>query len=164
MPGLQLSVRAAVSAGLAVGIAHLLNFQYPLYALIAAVIVTDLSPAQTRQLGLQRLAGTVLGAVVGATLSYFLPPGPVTIGLSILVAMFLSYVLRLDKAAKVTGYVCGIVVLDHSTHPWSYALHRLMETVLGIAVAILISLVPKLLRGDKPKQPDDLNSPITFDK
>lgn len=111
IPGLQLSIRAAVSAALAVTVAHILNFQYPLYALIGAVIVTDLSPTQTRQLGLQRLAGTVLGATVGATLSYLLPPGPVTIGLSILVAMVLSHVLHLGNAAKVTGYVCGIVVL-----------------------------------------------------
>jgi uncharacterized membrane protein YgaE (UPF0421/DUF939 family) len=148
----QLSIRAALSAGLAVAIAQLLHLQYPLYALIGAVIVTDLSPLQTRQLGLQRLAGTFLGATVGATFSRFLPPGPWTIGFSILAAMLLSNVLRMQSAVKITGYVCGIVILDHHGHPWSYAMHRLIETFLGIGVALLVSLVPKLIRVDESKQ------------
>jgi uncharacterized membrane protein YgaE (UPF0421/DUF939 family) len=90
----QLSIRASLSAALALAIAQLLGLQCPIYAMLGAVIVPDLSPLQTRHLGLQRLAGTVLGAAVGAAiialLGRFGPPGPVTIGFGILVAMFLA--------------------------------------------------------------------------
>jgi uncharacterized membrane protein YgaE (UPF0421/DUF939 family) len=151
---LQSSLRAALPAGLAVAIAQFLELQYPLYALIAAVIVMDLSPSKTRQLALQRLAGTLLGATVGAALSYFLPPGPLAIVVSILAAMLLSHVLRLQAAAKLAGYVCGIVVLAHGAHPWSYALYRVIETLLGIAMAVLVSLVPKLMRVEIPDEAD----------
>jgi uncharacterized membrane protein YgaE (UPF0421/DUF939 family) len=154
----QLALRAALSAGLALAIAQLLQLQYPIYAMIGAVIVTDLSPLQTRQLALQRLAGTVLGAAIGAAiiamLGRFGPPGPVTIGSGILAAMFLSPVLRLHGAAKVTGYVCGIVLLDHHGHPLSYALNRVIETVIGIGLAWLVSLVPKLIPADAVKKKD----------
>ena len=68
--------------------------------------------------------------------------------------MFFSHLLRLQDAAKVAGYVCGIVLFTYGEHPWSYALYRTMETVLGIGVAILVSLVPKLLPADEPNRPN----------
>jgi uncharacterized membrane protein YgaE (UPF0421/DUF939 family) len=147
---LQLSVRAASSAGLAVAIAQVLDLEYPIYTLLAAVIVMDLSPSKTQQLALQRLVGTLVGATVGAALSYVLPPGPLSVGFSILTAMLLSYVVHVQAAAKLAGYVCGIVVLAHGADPWSYALYRTIETFLGIGVAVLVSLVPKLLRIEEP--------------
>jgi uncharacterized membrane protein YgaE (UPF0421/DUF939 family) len=63
---MQVSVRAALAAGLSVTIAQLLRLECPIYAMIAAVIVTDLSPERTRQLGLPRFAGTVVGTTLGA--------------------------------------------------------------------------------------------------
>ena len=151
---IQLSLRAGVSAALAVAIARILDLQYPVYALLAAVIVLDLSPSKTRQLALQRLAGTLLGATVGAALSFVLPAGPLAIGVSILAAMLLSHVAHLQAAAKLAGYVCGIVILSHADYPLSYAVYRVIETFLGIAMAVLVSLVPKLLRVEIPDKTD----------
>ena len=143
-----------MAAGSSIAIAQYLELQYPVYALIAAVIVLDLSPSKTLQLALQRLAGTLLGATVGAVLSYSLPLDPLAIAVSILVAMLLSYVVHLQAAAKLAGYVCGIVILAHVDDPWSYALYRVIETFLGIAMAVLVSLVPKLMRVEIPAETD----------
>ena len=149
---LRPSLRIGLASGLAVASARFLGLPYPLYALVAVVIVTDLSPSRTRELAVRRLAGTVLGSALGATIHPWLPPTAWSIGLGVLTAMLLSYLLRLDEAAKVAGYVCGIVMLEHGDHPWSYALYRLAETVLGIVLAVLVSLVPLLVPIDEPSQ------------
>jgi F0F1-type ATP synthase assembly protein I len=57
--------------------------------------------------------------------------------------------LGLKEAAKLVGYVCGIVLLDHNAHPWSYAWYRFVETVIGIAAAVTVSVIPKLLKVDE---------------
>jgi uncharacterized membrane protein YgaE (UPF0421/DUF939 family) len=144
----QLSVRAAVAAGLSLALARMLNLEFPIYAFIAAVIVTDLSPAQTRRLGWRRLVATVVGATCGAALSGALPPGPWTIALGVLVAMLACNLVRMQEGAKVAGYICGIVMLSYGAEPWAYAFYRLFETMLGIGVAWAISLVPRLIPGD----------------
>ena len=143
---LQLSFRASTAGGLAVGIAQWLRLPFPVYALIAAVIVMDLSPSKTLELARQRMAGTLIGALVGAVLSYWLPEGPIAIGVSVLVAMLLAYVAGVQGGAKLTGYVAGIAVMSHGANPWSYAIYRVIETLIGIGMAVLVSLVPKLLR------------------
>ena len=145
VPALQLSTRAALAAALAVALAQWIGLAYPLYAMIAAVIVTDLDPVQTRSLALTRIAGTALGVVLGASMSLFLPHGPIAIGVGIFVAMFVSHLLGRKDAARLAGYGCALVVLGYSGEPWTYALFRFVETLLGIVVALAVSALPKVM-------------------
>lgn len=142
----QLAVRAALAAGLSVAAAQLLSLPYPIYAMISAVLVTDLVAAQSRKLALPRLGATVMGTVLGATINTAMPGGVWTVVLGVLAAMLLSDLLRLRHAAKVAGYICGVVLIDHGDSPWFYAFMRMAETVVGIAVAVVVSLLPKLVR------------------
>jgi uncharacterized membrane protein YgaE (UPF0421/DUF939 family) len=149
---LQLSARAGLGAGLSVIVARALCLPFPIYAMIAAVIVTDLSPARTRQLSLQRTAGTVLGAALGAALAAW-AASTWAIAAGVAGAMLACHALRMKEAARLAGYVCAIVMLDHAGDPWRYAVLRLVETLIGIAVALLVSLVPKLLRLPREDPP-----------
>lgn len=148
LTALQLSIRAGLSAALALALADRLQLVESANTVITAVIVTDLSPTKTRQLSRQRLAGTVLGAAVGAAMSGLVPAGPWGIGLGILAVMLLCHLLHLEAAAKLAGFVCGIVLLGHATDPWTYGWHRLLETTVGIGLAVLVSYLPKLIRVD----------------
>lgn len=145
---LQLALRAAVAASLAVVIANAFGLEHPIYAMIAAVIVTDLVPARSRHLALQRVAGTILGASAGALCCPFVQGHHWAVALPVLASMFACGALRLPEAAKLAGYLAGLIVLSHAESPWSYSVERLLETFLGIGIALLLSLVPKLLRDE----------------
>ena len=150
--GMQLALRASAAAGIAIALAQLLGLPHPLYAFLAAVIVTDLAPSQSRKLALHRLVATAVGAVCGALLTLLLPAGPLAIGFSILVAMLACQLVQVPDAAKVAGFICGIIVLEHSAEPWLNALGRFVETTLGVVVALLVSYVPKLIKLDEPEE------------
>ena len=146
---LQLSVRASVAAALAFWIAERLGADYAIYALVAAVIVTDLSPATSRRLAVQRMAGTIVGAMAGGTLLYVLPNEPIALGIAILASMLVASSLRFEASgARVAGYVAAIVMFAHGNDPWRYAFDRAWETMVGIGSALLVGLVPLWLRGD----------------
>lgn len=63
--------------------------------------------------------------------------------------MMLYHMMRARNGAKASGDICSIVMLAHIIRPWSYTFFRLIETVLGIAVAWLLSLAPKLVQLDE---------------
>jgi uncharacterized membrane protein YgaE (UPF0421/DUF939 family) len=155
--GLQLALRAGVAAAIALAIGHALHLQFPLFVMIAAVIVTDLQPSQSRLLGFHRIAGTIVGAVLGAFFSSVAPSNPWTIGAGIAVAMLISHLPQGADGARIAGFVCGVVMLYQGDDVWTYAMHRFVETAVGIAVAWTVSHIPKLIKtGEKP---DDVARP-----
>lgn len=143
--GSQLALRAAVGGTLAYYLASILNMQHPIYALVATIIVTDFSSSETRRLGLQRLIATGIGATCGVALSVGLQPDPWLIGVGILAAMVLSHICNASAGAKVAGYVCAIIMITSGAEPWVHAWYRVIETVLGVAVGWLLSLVPRII-------------------
>src|SRR5215204_3495463 len=139
--GLQLATRSAVSATLAYSIAQALKLDYPIFALAAAVIATDLTPARSRELGFRRLVATAIGGLSGALAASMNLVGIWAVAPSILIASARASA----QGARIAGYICGIIVLlDNGDSPWRYALFRTVETALGVLLAWGISYVPKL--------------------
>ena len=146
--GLQLATRSAVSATLAYSIAQALKLDYPIFALAAAVIATDLTPARSRELGFRRLVATAIGGLSGALAASMHLVGIWAVAPSILIAMLICHGVGAYEGARIAGYICGIIVLlDNGDSPWRYALFRTVETALGVLLAWGISYVPKLLRA-----------------
>jgi uncharacterized membrane protein YgaE (UPF0421/DUF939 family) len=152
LSGVQLALRAGIAAGVAFALASLLKLHFPIFAAVAAIIVTDLAPSQSRSLGLHRIVATVLGAGCGVVLSLFLPQQAWAIGTGIAVAMVVTSLVQGKDGVKVAGFTCGIVIVNVSADPWHFAFDRLMETLLGVVVAWAVSHIPKLIRLSEPEQ------------
>ncbi len=137
---LQIGLRAAIASLLAALTALRLGMDYPIYAVIAAIVVTDASPETTRRTGLIRLVGNVIGALLGGGIGSLLGHDPWVMAGGVLLSILLCEAIGLREAAKVTGYITGIVILFHGDSPWVYAKDRFIETSLGLGFAILVGI------------------------
>jgi uncharacterized membrane protein YgaE (UPF0421/DUF939 family) len=107
-----------------------------------STIVILLSTINPLTLAWQRFVGTALGAALGALIASFFEPNWMVYGVGIFVCGILSAMLRLGSAYRFAAITLSIVLLiGHGRPPWIVASHRFLEVSLGIAVALLMTLV-----------------------
>lgn len=106
-----------------------------------STIVILLSTINPLTLAWQRFAGTALGAVVGALVATFFPPGWLFYGVGLFACGILSAMLRLGNAYRFAAITLSVVLLIGTGRPpWNVAVHRFLEVSLGIAVALATTL------------------------
>jgi uncharacterized membrane protein YgaE (UPF0421/DUF939 family) len=72
-------------------------------------------------------------------------PNWIVYGAGIFVCGVLSSILRLGSASRFAGIALTIVLLiTHDRPPWIVATHRFLEVSLGVAVALLVTVVWRL--------------------
>ena len=114
-----------------------------------STIVILLSTIDPLTLAWQRFVGTALGAAIGALIASFFQPNWMVYGAGIFVCGILSALLRLDGAYRFAAITLSIVLLiTHAAPPWRIAVHRFIEVSLGIAVALVTTLVWKVPKTD----------------
>ena len=113
--GMQLAFRAAVGAGVSLAIARALNLDTPIFALIAAVIVTDRDPAETRKLAIRRIISTAIGGVCGVALAQVLGSSSWEAALAIFIAMILSIAVTQLGDPKIAAYLCALILINYAS-------------------------------------------------
>jgi uncharacterized membrane protein YgaE (UPF0421/DUF939 family) len=135
------SVRTAVAAVVALLLAHLLKLPESYWAPISTIVIIQ-STIAPHVLGWQRFVGTAMGAVLGAVLMTLLPPNDLIYGLGIIACGLLASLLRIGGAFRFAGITLSIVLLiPLVAGPWIVAWHRFLEVSLGIAVALVVTVV-----------------------
>src|SRR5579864_8532354 len=135
------STRTAVATVLSLLLARSLKMPEFYWALISTIVIL-LSTVNPRTLAWQRFAGTALGAFLGALIARYFHPNWMVYGAGIFVCGVLSSILRLGTAYRFAAIALTIVLLiTHDRPPWVVATHRFLEVSLGIAVALLATIV-----------------------
>src|SRR5579864_383060 len=135
------STRTAVATVLSLLLARSLKMPEFYLAPISTIVIL-LSTINPRTLAWQRFAGTALGAFLGALIASYFHPNWIVYGAGIFVCGLLSSILRLGSAYRFAAIALTIVlVIAHDRPPWIVATHRFLEVSLGIAVALLVTVV-----------------------
>jgi uncharacterized membrane protein YgaE (UPF0421/DUF939 family) len=137
-------LRTAIAAVVSVLLARALRLPEFYWAPISTIVIL-LSVSDPRALAWQRFAGTAVGAVLGALIATYVGGNWMVYGAGILVCGILSALLRLGSAYRFAAITLSIILLiAHAAPPWVVAYHRFVEASLGIAVALLVTMVWRL--------------------
>jgi uncharacterized membrane protein YgaE (UPF0421/DUF939 family) len=137
------SARAAIGAGLALGIATLCRLPEPFWAPITAVVVTEATPGSAWSVSWKRFVGTAMGAVAGAVLVKYLGGEIVCLAVGIFALGLICGALRLDRTAFRFAGITLFIVAGYRVQGdlWMIALTRFLTVSVGIAVGLAIATI-----------------------
>jgi uncharacterized membrane protein YgaE (UPF0421/DUF939 family) len=134
---LEDSVRTSLAGVASFLIARLLGMPEAFWATVSALIVVQSSLGAAAAISRQRLAGTLLGAGMGALLATYFQANLIAFALGVFALGMLCALLRLVVAYRFAAVTLAIVMLVPRNHAaWIVAVHRLIEVSVGIAAGL----------------------------
>jgi uncharacterized membrane protein YccC len=143
---LGLLFRVTASALLSFELAHWLGLLMPLWAMLTAIIVTQLNVGRSLKASLDYLGGTIGGAIYGAAVGVLVGGGSevaLLTGLAIAVgplALIAAMRQSLTAAPITAAIVLLVPALTHAS-PIAAAADRMLEVALGAVIGLTISFV-----------------------
>ncbi len=141
---LWLALRMIISAVAAYSLAEALRLPQGYWAVLTTIIITQNSVGSSLKAAMDRLIGSVCGALVGALAAFLLPShSPTALGIALFAAVAPLALLTAYKPDFRIAPVTAIIVLMSSgaaTHgPLGYAFDRVLEITLGAVVGLVVS-------------------------
>ena len=135
-------LRAALATGIAWELAKMLpGKQPPVFAPLAAMLTIQVTAYESLRAAVQRTLGVVAGVLLAFGVAQVLGLHWWSVALVILVAMALGQALALGTSGSSQVPVSALLVLGIGAATRSYAYTRVLETLLGAAVGVVVSLV-----------------------
>jgi uncharacterized membrane protein YccC len=143
---LGLLLRVMTSALLSFEAARWLNVHMPLWAVLTAIMVTQISVGRSLKASLDYLSGTIGGAVFGAVVGILVGGGSevvLLVGLAIAVGplTLIATVRQSLTAAPVTAAIVLVAPAFTLATPIAAAADRVLEVALGAVIGLTISFV-----------------------
>lgn len=134
------NIKTALAIFLCVAISRLLHLEYPFYAAIAAIISMESSVSNSFKAGKTRMMGTFVGAAVGLVFSLIRPESALFSALGMIVVVFICNILNWNKSISIAGIVLMAIMVNlRGDTPLHYSLNRILDTFIGIGVAVLVN-------------------------
>ncbi|MBX5436506.1 MAG: FUSC family protein [Alicyclobacillaceae bacterium] len=133
--------KTALACALAWECAQWTGTHRPYFAPLAAILSLQVTVEESLWRGLQRVVGIVFGIVLADVVARFAGVRAWSIGLMVLVGTALASWMKLGQQAIPQVGISAIMVLTLGTHQPGYAWDRVVETVIGVAVAVVLNML-----------------------
>ncbi|ARS35019.1 FUSC family protein [Pontibacter actiniarum] len=145
--GLTLQIiKTAFAAALSWFIASsLLHSPYPYFAAVAAIITVQVTVADSVNKASQRIIGIIGGVLISMLLGHWFEIGAISIFFIILIGMGIAKAFRMNPQIISQVAISSLLVLAFGQTKAGYAYERIIETILGSGIAVLINalIVPQ---------------------
>ena len=122
--------------------------EYALYSVLGAALVMGGSVGEDLSSSLNRVRGTLAGALVGTVLAYSLGMSAWSLGLGVATLAWVSIGLGWGKPALRAGLAMTLVGLfSHSSDAAQYGAWRVLNTVIGVSIGVAVSYLVWPIRG-----------------
>ncbi|MFY9893494.1 MAG: FUSC family protein [Xanthobacteraceae bacterium] len=143
---LALAIRVTIAALAALALAQLLHLPLPLWAVLTAVIVTQMNVGRALKAAIDYLLGTLGGAIYGGAIGVFIPHASeiALLGVLALAVAPLAFIAAINPRLSVAPITAIIVLLLPAiTHasPIASALDRVLEVALGGVTGLVVSFL-----------------------
>lgn len=142
---LTLAIRITVAAGLAFALVKLVGLSQSSWAVITSVIIMQTSLGGSVKAAMDRMAGTLVGAVWGALVSIAISHhSNLATGLAVLVAVAPTALCAALRPSFRVAPITALIVLIPSGStltPYAFALERVAEIVVGIVVGVSVAML-----------------------
>jgi uncharacterized membrane protein YgaE (UPF0421/DUF939 family) len=117
-----------------------MGVQFPIFAAIAALLVVQPSINQSISRGVERSIGVILGVLLASAVgALFGTNSWIVLGI-VVASLVLGWALRLSPGSANQIPISGMLMLSIGSATPAYALDRVLETVIGAAVAMLVNV------------------------
>ncbi len=125
----------------------LLQQPLPIFAAIAALLVVQPSVNQTLAKGIERSIGVIVGVVIAFLAGLAFGNASWVVLSIIVVSLVLSWALRLTPGSSNQIPISAMLVLAIGTQTAEYAIDRILETIIGAVVGLVVNaaIVPPVL-------------------
>jgi uncharacterized membrane protein YgaE (UPF0421/DUF939 family) len=123
--------------------------ELPVFATIAALLVVQPSVNQSVGRAIERSIGVIVGVVIATAVALAFGTNSWIVLLAIVASLVLAWALRLTPGTANQVPISVMLVLSIGATNPEYALARIVETVIGAAVGVIINIavVPPVLTG-----------------
>ena len=141
---LGLAIRVTVAAFGALAIATAFNLMLPLWAVLTALIVTQMSVGRSLKATRDYMFGTVGGAIYGGAVAVLIPHSGEAglLALLVLAVAPLAFIAAINpslNAATVTAVIVLLVPSMSHVNPLDSAVDRVLEVTVGAVTGLLVS-------------------------
>ena len=143
---LALSIRVTFAALIALALAQFLQLPLPLWAVLTAVIVTQMSVGRSLKATFDYLAGTLGGAIYGGAIGVLIPHTSeiallAVLALAVAPLALIAAINPRFSVAPVTAIIVLLIPIMTHASPIASALDRVMEVALGGVTGLIVSFL-----------------------